>query len=223
MRTVGPVAANCYRLAAGSRAVLVDPGDAGDALLAWLERDGLELEAVWLTHAHFDHVGGLAAVLAAHPVPVHLHRADLPLLERAAASAARWGIRVAQPPTDIVPIEDGGTLELAGHRAGCLFTPGHAPGHVAFHLPDGADLAAGLEPRGGSDGKRSGEDGGVLLSGDALFAGSVGRTDLPLADGPTLLRSIRERLLPLPDATVVLPGHGGPTTIGVEAATNPFL
>lgn len=201
--TVGPLMENCYLLAdeRTREAVLVDPGDEAPRLLAALDEDGLTLREVWLTHAHFDHVGGLAGVLEARPVPVRMHPADRPLLERAADAAARWLIEIPAPPTDTVDLADGERLRLGSLEVEVVFTPGHAPGHVAFWL----------------------EESGAVLAGDALFQGSIGRTDLPLADGPTLLRSIRERLLALPDETVVWPGHGPETTIGTERRENPFL
>lgn len=201
--TVGPLMENCYVLAdeRTREAVLVDPGDEAPRLLAALDADGLTLREVWLTHAHFDHVGGLAGVLEARPVPVRMHPADRPLLERAADAAARWLIEIPAPPTDTLDLADGERLRLGRLEVEVVFTPGHAPGHVAFWL----------------------EETGAVLAGDALFQGSIGRTDLPLADGPTLLRSIRERLLALPDETVVWPGHGPETTIGAERRENPFL
>lgn len=198
---VGALQANAYLLVQDARAVVVDPGDEPGRLLAALERHGATLEAVWLTHADFDHVGGLAGLLEAHRVPVYLHPGDAPLLASAARQAAAWGVSIAQPPTDTEPLEDGMELGLAGVVARCLFTPGHSPGHIAFHLPSE----------------------GLVLTGDALFRGSVGRTDRPFGDTDTLMRSIRERLLPLPDETRVLPGHGPETTIGLERRSNPFL
>ena len=205
--TVGPLMENCYLLAdeASCEAVLIDPGDEAPRLLAALDDAGLTLREVWLTHAHFDHVGALAGVLEARPVPVRMHPADRPLLERAREAAARWLIEIPAPPTETLDLADGETLRLGSLEAEVLFTPGHAPGHVAFYFQN-------LE-----------EGAGAVLAGDALFQGSVGRTDLPLADGPTLLRSIRERLLVLPDETTVWPGHGPETTIGRERRENPFL
>lgn len=198
---VGPVQANCYLLAHDSRAVLIDPGAEGERLLGELARQRLTLEAVWLTHAHFDHLGALADVVAATGVPVHLHPADAPLLATAAEMAARWGIAIAPPPAAFHELRHEGRLQLGQLEVVCVHTPGHAPGHVAFHLPAAK----------------------VVLSGDTLFHGSIGRTDLPLADHATLLRSIRERLLTLPPDTRVLPGHGPATSVGREAASNPFL
>ncbi|HEX7004485.1 MAG TPA: MBL fold metallo-hydrolase [Trueperaceae bacterium] len=201
--TVGPLQENCYLVgAAGSDAVLlVDPGDEAATLAQALLTSGRRLEAILLTHAHFDHVGALAELLETHEVPVYLHPADGPLLEYASLAAAQWGIEIDQPPQATVELRHGQRLELAGLTFDCLHTPGHAPGHVAFYAP--AER--------------------LVLAGDALFKGSIGRTDLPFGDHEQLLASIRHELLSLPPDTLVLPGHGDTTTIGVESRTNPFL
>lgn len=199
---LGPVRANAYLLASAGRAVVVDPGADGEALAAVLAERGWRLDAVWLTHAHFDHVGGVTALLrAAGEVPVHMHPADEPLLRNAVASAARFGLEIEAPPLDYVPLAHGETVTAGDKSALALHTPGHAPGHVAFYLPDA----------------------GIVLSGDALFHNSIGRTDLPYGDHEELLASIRRELLTLPPATRVLPGHGGATTVAAESASNPFL
>ncbi len=198
---VGALQANAYLLVEDGHAVVIDPGDEPGRLLAALDRHGAALDAVWLTHADFDHVGGLAGLLEARRAPVYLHPGDAPLLASAARQAAAWGLSIAQPPTDTEPLADDMQLSLAGVVARCLFTPGHSPGHIAFHLPS--------------------ED--LVLTGDALFRGSIGRTDRPFGDTDRLLRSIRERLLVLPDETRALPGHGPETTIGLEKRSNPFL
>lgn len=199
--TVGPLQENTYLLTDTEtrEAVLVDPGDEAGRLLGALS--GLELTAIWLTHAHFDHVGALAEVHAQHPVPVYLHPADRPLLDQAAASAALFGLPLRQPEVETLPLEPGQPLRVGAHEARCLYTPGHAPGHTAFYFA-------------GS---------GVLLSGDALFQGSIGRTDLPGGSAETLLASLRREVLTLPDPTRVLPGHGPETTVGAERRLNPFL
>lgn len=198
---VGPLQANAYVLADDHDVVVVDPGAEGERIAAEVHRRGWHLAEVWLTHAHFDHVGGLAALLRVAPVAVRMHPADLPLLTHAAASAAAWGFAIEPPPPSTVPVGHGDVLTLGGQAVRALHTPGHAPGHLAFHM-------AGQ---------------GVVLAGDALFRGSIGRTDLPFGDAETLLASIRRELLTLPDDTQVLPGHGPATTIGEERRTNPFL
>jgi hydroxyacylglutathione hydrolase len=203
MLTVGPVAANAYLVtdAATGATVVVDPGDDAPRLLAALEEAGLVPDGIWLTHAHFDHIGAVAELRETHPVPVRLHPADAPLYDNAEQQAAWFGMRVRPPGVAPLDLADGERLALGETIFTVLHTPGHAPGHVAFHAPDA----------------------GVLFSGDALFRGSVGRTDLPLCDPAALERSLRERLMVLPDDTRVLSGHGPETTIGHERRTNPFL
>lgn len=199
---LGPLKANGYLLIEGGDVVVVDPGGEGEDLAAALKERGWTLKAIWLTHAHFDHVGGVAGLLrAAGSVPVHMHPADEQLLRHAAQSAARWNIEIEAPPTDFVALGHGETLVSGAVSARVLHTPGHAPGHVAFYL----------------------EDAATVLSGDALFKGSIGRTDLPYGDHEQLLESIRRELLSLPAETRVLPGHGEPTTVAAESASNPFL
>jgi glyoxylase-like metal-dependent hydrolase (beta-lactamase superfamily II) len=198
--TVGPLEENCWLLVDPETraAVLVDPGDEAERLLAAVEAEGATLAAIWLTHAHFDHVGGVADVIRRAPVPIHLHPDDQVLYGRASETAARWGLTVETPPASTDPLAEGGTVRLGAYAFDIWHLPGHAPGHVAF-------LGHGL-----------------CISGDLLFAGSIGRTDLPLCDPAAMQRSLA-RLATLEDGTRVLPGHGVTTTIGRELATNPFL
>ena len=181
--------------------VLIDPGDDVDLLLEAAREHRLTITSILLTHAHLDHVTGVGRAKAALGVPVWLHRDDNFLYERAVEQGQMFGIRVEpQPPVD--HFYDGeGPLTFGRYEVRVLHTPGHCPGGVC--------LAIGKEP--------------VLFVGDTLFAGSIGRTDLPGGDLDTLLRSIREVLFSFPDATVVWPGHGEATTIGREKQTNPFL
>lgn len=197
---VGPLQENSWLLSdPGSRAaVLVDPGDEAPRLLAAVAASGCALQAIWLTHAHFDHVGAVAAILRDRQVPVLLHAFDRPLYDLAAASALRFGLTVEQPTGDTVSVTDGDVLRIGAAEFLVWHVPGHAPGHVAF----------------------IGE--GVCLSGDMLFGGSIGRTDLPGCDARAMQRSL-ERLVTLPPDTRVLPGHGESTTIARERANNPFL
>lgn len=200
-RTVGPFQENSYLVVdpASSRAVLVDPGDEGERLVQLVEASGATLEAIWLTHAHLDHVGGVAAVKRRWDVPVHLHPADLPLYDRVADQAAYYGIPYEAPASRPErTLAEGDTVSVGTLRFDVLHVPGHAPGHVAF------------------------VGHGVMLGGDLLFAGSIGRTDLPLSDGAAMQRSL-ERAAGLPEETVVYPGHGPATTIGAEKRANPFL
>lgn len=183
------------------RAVLVDPGGRVPALLATARERDLTVEAVWLTHAHVDHVMGVAEAVRRVAGPVLLHRDDERLYEGAAEQARLFGLEIEPPPPVDEWLRPGSTLELGELRAEVLHVPGHSPGHVAFWF------AAE----------------GVVLAGDCLFAGSIGRTDLPGGSHETLMRSIREVLVPLGDEVRVIPGHGPETTIGRELQSNPFL
>lgn len=198
--TVGPLEENCWLLVDPDTkaAVLVDPGDEADRLLTAIESEGATLAAIWLTHAHFDHVGGIAGVIRRANVPIFLHPADQVLYGRASDSAARWGLTVENPPAATDALAQGDTVALGAYRFDVWHLPGHAPGHVAF-------IGHGL-----------------CISGDVLFAGSIGRTDLPLCD-PAAMHHSLGRLATLDEGTRVLPGHGVTTTIGRELATNPFL
>ena len=186
-------------------AVLIDPGDEVASLLAFAERSGLAIRAILLTHAHVDHVTGVAAAKRVLKVPVYLHRDDLFLYDRAVEMGALFGLQVEpQPPIDefytpaaLIPF---GSYEVRVHH-----TPGHCPGGVCLQIG------------------QQGTAGNELFVGDTLFAGSIGRTDLPGGDYATLIASIRNVLFPLGDEAIVHSGHGPDTTIGQERRTNPFL
>lgn len=197
----GQFAENCYILADREtrRAVLVDPGEDPALFLAELGRRGLTLEAIWLTHGHVDHIMGVAEVKAATGVPVYLHPADRGLYDALPQQGGWMGLVLEAPPPPDHPLADGQALRLGRHAFTVRHTPGHSPGSVSF----------------------VGQD--IILGGDVLFSGSIGRTDLPGGDFATLLQSIQAVFLTLPDSTVVLSGHGPETTIGVERMTNPFL
>jgi hydroxyacylglutathione hydrolase len=201
--TVGPFMENSYlvRRDGSDRALFVDPGDEAPKLLHAIEALGLELDAILLTHTHIDHVGAVAPVAKATGAEVWVPLIEKPVL----ADINRF-----VPWPDLGPFESwdaehtlagGERLELAGFEIDVLFTPGHSPGHVTYSIAD--------------------ED--AIFSGDVLFQGSVGRTDLPGGDWPTLLESIRSLVDSLPETTTVYPGHMGITTLGAERATNPFL
>lgn len=197
---VGAFQENCYLLSdeASGRAVLVDPGDEGDALVTAVRDAGLTLEAIWLTHAHLDHIGGIAAVTRAWDVPVYLHPADLPVYAYGPKAAAMYGLPFELGPQPNRVLQEGDRLSLGSLQFDVWHMPGHAPGHVVIH------------------------GHGVAFVGDVLFAGSVGRTDLPLSDGAAFQHTL-ERIATLPGETVVFPGHGPETTIADEVASNPFL
>src|SRR5215213_2050025 len=186
-------------------AVLIDPGDEVPALLSFAQREKLAIKSILLTHAHVDHVTGVAAAKRTLGVPVYLHRDDLFLYERAVESGAMFGLRVEpQPPIDVFygprDVITFGDYEVRPHH-----TPGHCPGGVCLQIG------------------HKGHEGKELFVGDTLFAGSIGRTDLPGGDYDVLMASIRDVLLPFGDDAVVHPGHGPDTTIGRERRSNPFL
>jgi hydroxyacylglutathione hydrolase len=203
MFTVGPVAENSYifRRDGSDRALIVDPGEEADKLLAAIDSLGVTLDGILLTHTHFDHVGAVAPVARATGAEVWV-----PEIEKGVLA----DINSFVPWPEFGPFENwdaehtlvgGEKLELAGFEIDVLFTPGHSPGHVTFSVADEA----------------------ALFSGDVLFQGSVGRTDLPGGDWPTLLESIRSLTDGFPEDTAVYPGHMGTTTLGAERASNPFL
>ncbi|HEY3865601.1 MAG TPA: MBL fold metallo-hydrolase [Solirubrobacteraceae bacterium] len=212
---VGPIQENTYIVsAAGSaRAVIVDPGDEAERLLAAARELGVEIEAILVTHCHFDHIGAVAEVARATGAPVYC-----PEIERGVlADIPRW------TPPGFGPFESyeadqrvagGERLSLAGLDIEVLFTPGHSPGHVTYAI---AAAGEGTTVEGGGPAER------VLLSGDVLFEGSVGRVDLPGGDWNVLERSIGSLLRAFPPRTAVYPGHMGATTLGRELETNPFL
>jgi hydroxyacylglutathione hydrolase len=198
--TVGAFQENCYLVVdeKSNHAVLVDPGAEPERLTEMVRESGAVLDAIWLTHAHIDHIGGIAGVKRIFDIPVHLHAADRMLYDRGAMQAAFYGIPFEQPAEPERVLADEDVLQIGAQEFRVLHVPGHAPGHVAFH---GA---------------------GLLFGGDLLFAGSIGRTDLPFSD-PMKMEESLERICTLPDSTIVYPGHGPTTAIGVERASNPFL
>jgi hydroxyacylglutathione hydrolase len=203
MLTVGPFQENCYIIGDEQTGIgaLVDPGDEAARIALAVEQTGLDIGQIIITHAHIDHVGAVAALADEYACPVLMHAEAEPMLQQLPTQAMMMGLRFGKVPTVDRHIEDEEVLDVGGLRLRSLYTPGHAPGHLAFYL----------------------EDEGLVLSGDALFSGSVGRTDLFGGSMDLLMRSINERLLTLPDETRVLSGHGPETTIGEERAHNPFL
>jgi len=203
MLTVGQVAENCFlvRREGSDKLLVVDPGEEEARILAAIEASGAEVEAILITHCHFDHIGAVAPVAKATGAPVYCPEIELPMLADIMRFVPWDGFGPYESYEAEESVSGGETLELAGLELEVLSTPGHSPGHVTYAIRD--------------------ED--AVFSGDVLFQGSVGRTDLPGADGPTLLESLGLLLDSMPAETTVYPGHMGTTTLGAERATNPFL
>jgi hydroxyacylglutathione hydrolase len=203
--TLGPALTNAYLVGdpESRTAVVIDPAWDGRVIAAEASRRGWRITDIWLTHAHFDHFGGAGAVSdsADTPIPVALHPADQPLW-RALGGAGWFGMDQFDPgPEPTISLSHAMKLHALGRDVEVRHTPGHTPGHVVFVFPKA----------------------GQVFCGDLIFEAGVGRTDLPGGDWDTLLASIRDQILTLPDETVLLPGHGRPTTVGRERASNPFL
>jgi hydroxyacylglutathione hydrolase len=203
MFTVGPVAENSYifRRDGSDRALVVDPGDEPDKLLGAIDALGVKLDGILLTHTHFDHIGAVAPVAKAAGAEVWVPEKEALVLADINSFVPWPGFGPFESYDAEHTLEGGERLELAGFEIDVLFTPGHSPGHVTFSIPD--------------------EE--AVFSGDVLFQGSVGRTDLPGGDWETLLESLRTLVDTLPGETTVYPGHMGITSLAAERATNPFL
>jgi len=201
--TVGPFQENCYIVGdeSSGEGALVDPGDEAARIALAVEQTGLEIGSIILTHSHIDHVGAVADLAEEYSCPVLLHAEAEEMLQAVPQQAAMMGVKFGRVPAVDRYIGSEETLEVGGVRLRSLYTPGHAPGHLAFYV----------------------EDEGTAISGDAVFAGSVGRVDLPGGSMEVLMDSIRREILGLPDETRLYPGHGPATTVGEERVNNPFL
>jgi hydroxyacylglutathione hydrolase len=197
----GQLSQNCYLVAdrRTREAVIIDPGEEPSMFLAELDTRAWALRAIWLTHAHVDHIIGVGAVKEATGVPIHLHPLDRRIYDALPQFGAWLGKELEPPPPPDVALEAGDRLGVGGLEFEVRFTPGHSPGSVSF------------------------VGHGMVFGGDVLFSGSVGRTDLPGGDFATLMSTIQSQFLSLPDSTVVHSGHGPDTTIGIERLTNPFI
>lgn len=203
MFTVGPVAENCFviRHDGATEALVVDPGDEAPRLQGVIDELGLDVRAILLTHTHFDHVGAVAPLARATGAPVYCPELEAFVLADIMRYVPWAGFGPFESYDADVLVKGGEQLELAGFTIDVRFTPGHSPGHVSYSIAEE----------------------GALFSGDVLFEQSIGRTDLPGGDHATLLASIADLLMALPDETRIFPGHMGLTTLGRERATNPFL
>jgi len=207
VREAPPFYKNGYVLACEQtrQGILVDPGDEVDLLLETVNHNTLEIRHILLTHAHVDHVAGAGRAKSALGAPIYMHRDDQPLYDAVLQQAAMFGLKVQQPPPIDVYYDEAGPIAFGNYRVEVLHTPGHTPG--------GVSLLVGLE----------GQAPKKAFVGDTLFAGSIGRTDLPGGDYDVLMGSIRNVLFALPDDVEVYSGHGPKTMIGQERRTNPFL
>lgn len=201
---LGPLFNNTYLVAdpTSHQAAVIDPTFDSERVAAWAAQNTYEITQIWLTHAHFDHIAGVSAIVEAcqHPLKIALHSADL-LLYQQGGGASNFGLFLDPGPKPDLALEDGQILTLGENQFEVRFTPGHTPGHVVFYN----------------------QAEGVVFSGDLIFQHSVGRTDLPGGSFEKLLNSIQTKILTLPPETRLLSGHGPETTVGEEARANPFL
>lgn len=200
---VGMLACNCSLFGdeTSREAIVIDPGDDVEEILRRLQRHGLSLKAIVITHAHVDHIGGAAALKRRTGAPIYLNQRDLPILDQVGMQAAWLGMTPPEKPEIDADLAEGSVLRLGQSSFEVLHTPGHTPGSVGLWIP--------------AENK--------LIAGDTLFRESIGRTDLPGGDGRQILVSIREKFLPLPEDAVVVPGHGPLTTLSHERRYNYFL
>jgi glyoxylase-like metal-dependent hydrolase (beta-lactamase superfamily II) len=219
---VGMLQCNCHVVgdAVTREAVVIDPGDDVNAILEIISRHGLKVRAILITHAHIDHVGGLKKMREATGAPVLMHQADLRLYQAMELQAQFLGVATPEI-TDVEEfLREGESIKWGNYELRVLHTPGHSEGSVCLYLPRETNvLLEASSPRI----PITAPGPGILFAGDTLFEGSIGRTDLWGGSMKEIMRSLKTKVLALPDETIVFPGHGGKTTIGVERETNPFL
>jgi len=203
MLTLGPMQTNCYVVGCEEtyQAAIIDPAWDGRSIVAMTDEFGFDITHILLTHSHFDHVAGLLDVKNATNAPIYIHPDAVEMLRSTTMSAALWGFKVPAPPPPDEMLAGGQVVQVGNLSLQVMDTPGHAPGHVSFYIPDYR----------------------IIFDGDVLFSGGIGRTDLPGGDYNLLMESIKEKLMLLPDETRVFSGHGPATTIGQERSSNPFL
>jgi len=201
--SVGLLQCNCsiFGDEQSREAIVIDPGDEAESIVAVVEKHGLTVKAIVITHAHIDHIGGAAKLKALTGAPVYMNSADTGLYDHLSVQASWLGFKAPERTEIDVEVHDGDVVRLPNAEFQILHTPGHTQGSISLWIP--------------SENK--------LIAGDTLFRDSIGRTDLPGGDGRQILRSIRDKLLTLPDTAIVVPGHGSNTTIGRERERNPFL
>lgn len=198
---VGPLAVNCYLLehVASRKAAVIDPGDDGPSILSRIGDLGLSVDKILLTHGHFDHVGAVALLREKTGADIYLHEADVARMKTARRQGLMFGLWVPDPPPPDVHVADGDSVPFAEGEFRVAHTPGHTPGCVSYIINK------------------------MAFVGDLIFAGSIGRTDLPGGDYDALIAAVKEKIFVLPDDTVLFPGHGPATTVGEEKRSNPFF
>ena len=201
--TLGPIQTNCYLVGCEKtfQAAVIDPAWDGKSIAAMADNDGWVVTHILLTHTHFDHLGGLAELKEATNAPIYVHPEAVPMMQNTTMSAAFFGLKVAAAPAPDEMLARDQVIEVGELALHVLYTPGHAPGHVCFHLPEYR----------------------VVFDGDLLFQEGVGRTDLPGGNYQEMMESIKNEILVLPEETQVFPGHGQATTVADEKRTNPFI